>query len=109
MSSASNSAKGSSPSSSTSSQWTKPQNKLFERALAVYDTDTPDRWHNVARYMGGTTSVEEVRRRYQQLAVDVAQIESGEVPFHYWYAAAPPLHPGTNNSTYVPNLAQKME
>jgi hypothetical protein len=62
---------------------------MFERALAVYDTDTPDRWHNVARYMGGTRSVEEVRRRYQLLVRDVEQIESDGVPFH-WYAAAPP-------------------
>jgi hypothetical protein len=86
----------SSNSSPPSSEWTKPQQKLFERALAVYDTDTPDGWHNVARYMGGGTSVEEVRRAYQRLVVDVARIESGGVPFH-WYAAAPPpstLHRG---------------
>jgi len=72
---------------------------MFERALAVYDTDTPDRWHNVARYMGGTKSVEEVRRHYQLLVRDVAQIESGGVPFH-WYAAAPPprtLQRGNNH------------
>ncbi|KAG0538603.1 hypothetical protein BDA96_03G250800 [Sorghum bicolor] len=86
----------SSNSSASSSEWTKPQHKLFERALAVYDADTPDRWHNVARYMGGGTSVEEVRRHYQQLVVDVARIESDGVPFH-WYATAPPpstLHRG---------------
>ncbi|KAJ1284457.1 hypothetical protein BS78_03G205600 [Paspalum vaginatum] len=83
---ASNSTMASPPSSS---QWTRPQNKLFERALAVYDTDTPDRWHKVARYMGGIKSVDEVRRHYQHLVADVAQIESDGVPFH-WYAAAPP-------------------
>ena len=58
----------------------------------MYDADTPDRWHNVARYMGGGTSVEEVRRHYQQLVVDVALIESV-----HWYAADPPpskLHRG---------------
>ncbi|XP_062202900.1 protein RADIALIS-like 3 [Phragmites australis] len=89
---ASNSSKGSSPSPSpspSSSQWSPRQNKLFERALAVYDADTPDRWHNVARYMGGTKSVQEVRHHYQQLVEDVALIESGGAPFH-WYAAAPP-------------------
>jgi hypothetical protein len=75
--------------SSSSSEWTRGEDKMFERALAVYDTDTPDRWHNVARYMGGTKSVDEVRRHYQLLVRDVAQIESGGVPFH-WYAAAPP-------------------
>jgi len=74
---------------SSPSEWTRGEDKMFERALAVYDTDTPDRWHNVARYMGGTKSVDEVRRHYQLLVRDVAQIESGGVPFH-WYAAAPP-------------------
>jgi hypothetical protein len=76
--------KGSSP---PQSEWSRSQDKLFERALAVYDTDTPDRWHNVARYMGGTKSVEEVRRHYQKLEQDVARIESGEAPFH-WYGAS---------------------
>nr|CAB3473688.1 unnamed protein product [Digitaria exilis] len=75
--------------SNSSSQWTKQEDKMFERALAVYDRDTPDRWQNVARYMGGNKSVEEVRRHYQLLVEDVAKIESGGVPFH-WYAASPP-------------------
>jgi hypothetical protein len=33
--------------SSSRAQWTAKQNKLFEQALAVYDRDTPDRWHNI--------------------------------------------------------------
>ncbi|KAL6615650.1 hypothetical protein ACP70R_037920 [Stipagrostis hirtigluma subsp. patula] len=77
-------------STSSPSQWSPRQNKLFESALAVYDTDTPDRWHNVARYMGGTKSAEEVRRHYQKLVDDVDRIESGEAPFHWYGAAAPP-------------------
>ncbi|TVU02556.1 hypothetical protein EJB05_51966, partial [Eragrostis curvula] len=77
--------KGSSP----SSEWSPSQNKLFERALAVYDRDTPDRWHNVVRYMGGIKSVDEVRRQYQKLEEDVARIESGGVPFQWYGAAAP--------------------
>ncbi|KAF8670843.1 hypothetical protein HU200_050106 [Digitaria exilis] len=51
--------------SNSSSQWTKQEDKMFERALA------------------------EVRRHYQLLVEDVAKIESGGVPFH-WYAASPP-------------------
>uniref|UniRef100_A0A0D9YC57 Uncharacterized protein n=1 Tax=Oryza glumipatula TaxID=40148 RepID=A0A0D9YC57_9ORYZ len=73
-------ASSSSSASAASSEWTKQQNKQFERALAVYDTDAPDRWHNVARYMGGAKSAEEVRRHYERLQADVEQIEAGGVP-----------------------------
>ena len=59
-------------SSSVRAQWTKKQNKLFEQALAVYDKDTPDRWHNIARAVGGK-SAEEVRRYYELLVPNVLQ------------------------------------
>ncbi|KAF3332788.1 protein RADIALIS-like 3 [Carex littledalei] len=62
---------------SSGSAWTAKQNKLFERALAVYDKDTPDRWQNVARLVGGK-SAEEVKRHYEQLLDDLKQIESGQ-------------------------------
>ncbi|KAG4200159.1 hypothetical protein ERO13_A05G193601v2 [Gossypium hirsutum] len=55
------------------------QNKLFENALVIYDKDTPDRWHNLARAVGGKT-VEEVKLHYQNLVEDIQQIESGQVP-----------------------------
>ena len=45
--------------------WTPKQNKQFEQALAVHDRDTPDRWHNVARAVGGGKSADEVRRYYE--------------------------------------------
>ncbi|CAN6336710.1 unnamed protein product [Urochloa humidicola] len=67
-------------SASARAQWTKRQNKLFEQALAVYDKDTPDRWHNIARAVGGK-SAEEVRLYYELLEQDVKHIESGKVPF----------------------------
>ncbi|KAK9270450.1 hypothetical protein L1049_026030 [Liquidambar formosana] len=63
----------------SSSTWTPKQNKLFENALAIYDKDTPDRWHNLARAVGGK-SVEEVKRHYEMLVEDVEHIESGQVP-----------------------------
>jgi hypothetical protein len=62
-------------------QWTPKQNKLFEQALAVYDKETPDRWINIARAVGGGKSAEEARRYYELLEHDVKHIESGNVPF----------------------------
>ncbi|EHA8590413.1 protein RADIALIS-like 3 [Elaeis guineensis] len=73
-------ASGSFSRSTGSSSWTPKQNKLFERALAVYDKDTPDRWQNVARAVGGK-SAEEVKRHYELLVEDLKHIESGQVPF----------------------------
>ncbi|EEF52579.1 protein RADIALIS-like 3 [Ricinus communis] len=63
----------------SSSSWTPKQNKLFENALAIYDKDTPDRWHNLARAVGGKT-IEEVKRHYELLVEDVREIEAGHVP-----------------------------
>lgn len=64
---------------SSNASWTRKENKLFERALAIYDQDTPDRWQNVARAVGGK-SAEEVRRHYELLIRDVNDIESGRYP-----------------------------
>ncbi|KAL3505308.1 hypothetical protein ACH5RR_035149 [Cinchona calisaya] len=61
------------------STWTAKQNKQFEEALAKYDKDTPDRWHNIARAVDGK-SAEEVRRHYEVLVKDIMQIESDQVP-----------------------------
>lgn len=67
------------PSCSSNSAWTVEENKLFETALAVYDKDTPDRWHNVAKAVGGKT-VEEVKMRYNLLLKDIALIEADIFP-----------------------------
>jgi hypothetical protein len=61
-------------------QWTAKQNKQFEQALAAYDEETPDRWHNIARAVGGK-SADEVKRYYELLVEDVRHIEAGRVPF----------------------------
>ncbi|KAK8623332.1 hypothetical protein V6N13_118219 [Hibiscus sabdariffa] len=63
----------------SNSYWTPKQNKQFERALAVYDKDTPDRWEKVAAAVG-EKSAEEVRRHYEILVEDLMCIESGKVP-----------------------------
>nr|KYP66764.1 DnaJ isogeny subfamily C member 2 [Cajanus cajan] len=63
----------------SSLRWTSEKNKLFENALAIYDKDTPDRWNNIAMFVGGTSEVE-VKRQYQILLEDIKSIESGKVP-----------------------------
>ena len=63
----------------SNSQWTAKQNKLFENALATFDKDSPDRFHNLARAVGGKT-VEEVKKHYAILVEDINLIESGIVP-----------------------------
>ncbi|KAM5560938.1 protein RADIALIS-like 6 [Rosa sericea] len=62
----------------SNSSWTPRQNKLFENALAVYDKDTQDRWHNLAKAVGGK-SAEEVKRHYEIMVQDLMHIESGQV------------------------------
>lgn len=59
--------------------WTQKQNKQFEEALAMFDKDTPDRWHNIARRVDGK-SADEVRRHYDILLKDIMQIENDQVP-----------------------------
>ncbi|KAF1001818.1 hypothetical protein AG4045_027549, partial [Apium graveolens] len=46
------------------------KNKAFERGLAVYDKDTPDRWQNVTKAVGDKTT-DEVKRHYEILLEDV--------------------------------------
>ncbi|XP_077244344.1 protein RADIALIS-like 3 [Tasmannia lanceolata] len=74
---------------SSSSSWTSKQNKSFEKALAIYDKDTPDRWQNVAKAVGGK-SAEEVKRHYEILLEDLKCIESGQVPFPNYKSSAKP-------------------
>ncbi|XP_019165820.1 PREDICTED: protein RADIALIS-like 2 [Ipomoea nil] len=61
--------------------WSAEQNKEFEKALAVYDKDIPDRWSNVAKAVGGGKTAEDVKIHYQLLVRDVIYIERGLVPF----------------------------
>ena len=60
-------------------RWTPEENKLFENALAVHDKDTPDRWHKVAAMIPGKT-VGDVIKQYEELEVDVCNIEAGLIP-----------------------------
>ncbi|KAI4298336.1 hypothetical protein L6164_031909 [Bauhinia variegata] len=69
------------------SSWTPKQNKLFEKALAKYDKDTPDRWRNVAKAVRDK-SPEEVKRHYDVLIEDLRHIESGRVPIPNYKSTA---------------------
>lgn len=60
-------------------EWTKEENKRFERALAIYDEDEPDRWIKVAAMIPGK-SVFDVIKQYRALEEDVSDIEAGKVP-----------------------------
>ncbi|XP_073296957.1 transcription factor DIVARICATA-like [Primulina huaijiensis] len=63
-----------------STPWTKEENKLFERALAMYDEKkTPHRWFKVASMIPGK-SVCDVMNHYRELVEDVSNIEAGLVP-----------------------------
>ncbi|KAG9447560.1 hypothetical protein H6P81_013688 [Aristolochia fimbriata] len=68
--------------------WSREENKVFERALALYDEDTPDRWQNVASMVGGRT-VDEVRHHYDLLVEDLNCIESDKVPLPEYAQSAP--------------------
>ena len=67
-------------------EWTREENKQFERALAIYDKETSDRWLNVAAMIPGKTVVD-VIKRYEELLVDVCEIEAGRVPIPGYLAS----------------------
>uniref|UniRef100_A0A7N0T381 Myb-like domain-containing protein n=1 Tax=Kalanchoe fedtschenkoi TaxID=63787 RepID=A0A7N0T381_KALFE len=92
----------SSMSRSSSSSWTATQNKAFESALAVYDKETPDRWYNIARTVGGKT-VDEVKMHYQILLEDVKFIEAGKVPFPKYVTT------GTKSHAFMGEHEQRMK
>ncbi|MCD7463481.1 hypothetical protein HAX54_050719 [Datura stramonium] len=60
-------------------RWTAEENKMFEDALALFDKETPDRWHNVAAMIPGKT-VDDVIKQYRELVEDISDIEAGLIP-----------------------------
>ncbi|KAK4342776.1 hypothetical protein RND71_038592 [Anisodus tanguticus] len=60
-------------------RWTPEENKVFEEALALFDKDTPDKWHNVAAMIPGKT-VNDVIKQYRELVEDISDIEAGLIP-----------------------------
>ncbi|XP_074295034.1 transcription factor DIVARICATA-like [Silene latifolia] len=68
-------------------KWTPIENKIFENALAVYDTDTPERWQKIAAMLPGKT-VGDVIKQYMELEDDITSIEAGLVPIPCYYNTA---------------------
>ncbi|POO02528.1 Octamer-binding transcription factor [Trema orientale] len=95
------SSKFSSPNSAPN--WTAEKNKLFENALAIYDREAPDRWHKIAKIVGGTTE-EEVKRQYEILQEDINRIESGKFPLpKYWKGQ------GSSKGNNITNEEQRLK
>ncbi|KAL7231126.1 hypothetical protein ACSBR2_009402 [Camellia fascicularis] len=68
---------------SSSSSWTREQDKAFENALAIFSEDSSDRWEKVAAMVPGKT-VEEIKHHYEILVEDINAIEADLVPLpHY--------------------------
>ncbi|CAN8237203.1 unnamed protein product [Cochlearia groenlandica] len=68
--------------------WTKEDNKKFERALAIYADDTPDRWFKVAAMIPGKT-ISDVMSQYSKLEEDLFDIEAGLIPIPGYTSATP--------------------
>ncbi|KAK4745930.1 hypothetical protein SAY87_012242 [Trapa incisa] len=64
---------------SKGTRWTPEENKQFEKALALFDKDTPDKWLKVASMVPGKT-VGDVIKHYKELEEDVSDIEAGLFP-----------------------------
>ncbi|WOK96459.1 hypothetical protein Cni_G05166 [Canna indica] len=65
-------------------QWTREEDKVFERALVVYPEGTPNRWSYIAAQLAGRSPAE-VRQRYEELVEDCRRIERGMVAFPEWW------------------------
>lgn len=84
---------------SSSSVWSREQDKLFEKAIASYPEDCSDRWEKIAADVPGK-SVEEVKHHYELLVDDVKQIESGfvEVPCYNSSSDGSTSHAGDDST-----------
>ncbi|KAL6566257.1 regulator of chromosome condensation [Orobanche gracilis] len=63
---------------SSSSVWSREQDKQFEKAIATYPEDSLDRWEKIAADVPGK-SVDEIKHHYELLIDDVGRIEAGLV------------------------------
>uniref|UniRef100_A0A803M3N8 HTH myb-type domain-containing protein n=1 Tax=Chenopodium quinoa TaxID=63459 RepID=A0A803M3N8_CHEQI len=88
------------PGESKSTIWTKEENKRFEKALAIFDENTPDRFLRIADMIPGK-SVWDVMKQYKELLEDVTDIEAGLVPIP-GYLASPFTLEWVDNGKFDP-------
>ncbi|CAO2825619.1 unnamed protein product [Amaranthus hypochondriacus] len=81
--------------------WTKEENKQFEKALAIFDDNTPDRWSRIAGMIPGK-SVRDVIKQYEELLEDVTDIEAGLVPIPGYLASSPFTLEWVDNKRFDP-------
>lgn len=88
------------PGNSKSTIWTKEENKRFEKALAIFDENTPDRWSKIAEMIPGKSD-RDVMKQYEELLEDVTDIEAGLVPIP-GYLASPFTLEWVDNGKFDP-------
>uniref|UniRef100_A0A0E0JR62 Transcription factor MYBS1 n=1 Tax=Oryza punctata TaxID=4537 RepID=A0A0E0JR62_ORYPU len=69
--------------------WSAEENKVFEKALAQVDRDSPNRWEMVAAMLPRKTVIDVVNH-YRDLENDVGSIEAGLVPFPHYSSSLSP-------------------
>lgn len=67
-----------SPSSTSSTSWTRSEDKQFEQLLVKFPENENDRWEKIAARLR-FKSVEQVKDHYEELLHDVIEIEAGRV------------------------------
>ncbi|KAK9283640.1 hypothetical protein L1049_011890 [Liquidambar formosana] len=63
---------------SSTSSWTREEDKMFEKALVMFPEDGPDRWRTIAAHLPGKSPAQ-VQDHYEALLHDVYEIDSGRV------------------------------
>ncbi|XP_045818481.1 transcription factor DIVARICATA-like [Trifolium pratense] len=59
-------------------QWTREDNKLFEKALITVPENSSNRWEEIAEKIPGKSAAQ-VKDHYEDLVHDILEIESGRV------------------------------
>ncbi|KAJ7562683.1 hypothetical protein O6H91_03G080400 [Diphasiastrum complanatum] len=85
--------------------WTREEDKLFEKAMAVCDAETPHSWERIAAMVSGKDVVD-VKRQFERLVEDVGRIEAGSVPcpnYANFPCAMPEERPISSTENFVEN------